>query len=487
MMKIDRSLLRKKILGAWLGKAVGGTLGQPWEGSNGPLALEFYDPVPTEMMPNDDLDLQVLWACKLAAEWDGVVDKRNFEKAWLSCVDFPFDEYGVAIRNLKRGIHAPHTGYYDNYFTDGLGAAIRAELWGCLAPGDPALAAKFAYEDACVDHAGNGIYAEQYLAAMASMAFVESDCRKLIEAGLSVIPAESLLAKAIRDTIEFCRDEFDIVCVRAKILQKYNSANFTDVKMNLAFETAALLLGGGDFSKTICYAVNCGRDTDCTGATVGAILGIADPDRIPEKWLAPLGRSLVVSKEITGINPPDSLDGFTDLVLELQSKVRLESHSDPAFDPEKYAIKGFLSDYTPWFIWDFRKFTPKAAKEEREMQLPGNLLKLDFHNARPETLTMLRVPFSIPHDQKLRLLVNTPANVNVWVDGVFAFGRESGAMLPAFHRAPQNQRCDLELKAGKHELLMGIAPAFEGMNSAPLLFGLADLRNFWESSVVYGA
>ena len=32
---------RRKVLGAWLGKAVGGTLGQPWEGCRGPLALTY--------------------------------------------------------------------------------------------------------------------------------------------------------------------------------------------------------------------------------------------------------------------------------------------------------------------------------------------------------------------------------------------------------------------------------------------------------------
>ena len=69
---------RGKVLGAWLGKAVGGTLGQPWEGSTGPLNLSYYDPVPNEMMPNDDLDLQVLWACTLDEEWDGVVRRELF-------------------------------------------------------------------------------------------------------------------------------------------------------------------------------------------------------------------------------------------------------------------------------------------------------------------------------------------------------------------------------------------------------------------------
>ena len=44
---MDEKTYRKKVLGCWLGKAVGGTLGAPIEGWDGPHHLEFYDPVPT--------------------------------------------------------------------------------------------------------------------------------------------------------------------------------------------------------------------------------------------------------------------------------------------------------------------------------------------------------------------------------------------------------------------------------------------------------
>ena len=37
------------MLGCFLGKAAGGTLGQPYEGYEGPLGLTFYDPVPEEL------------------------------------------------------------------------------------------------------------------------------------------------------------------------------------------------------------------------------------------------------------------------------------------------------------------------------------------------------------------------------------------------------------------------------------------------------
>lgn len=470
---------RKKVLGAWLGKAAGGTLGQPWEGSAGPLKLTYYDPVPTTMMPNDDLDLQVLWACKLATDWKGVVSRDNFAAAWPECIAFPFDEYGVAIRNLKRGIPAPFCGSYDNWFTDGLGAAIRSELWACLAPGDPALAVKYAFEDGCVDHAGNGIYAEQFLAALESLAFTHSDPRELIRKALEHIPADSALACAIRDTVAWCDADGSFESVRANIMKHYGSVNFTDVKMNLPFVTMALLLGNGDFGKTICLAVNCGQDADCTGATAGAILGILNPDGIPEEWMKPIGHALVVSPEITGIRPPDTLEKFTDLVISLREKVTLSVPPLPAFDPAVFAIPAKRSVFHPWFAADFRKFKPAPGEHSENVLLPGNLVTVDFSALPGNSQLILETEFHLDADRKIRLLVSTPANLQVRVDGVFRFGRECGGMLPAFHRAMQNQLAELELAKGVHKLEIALAPADPEMKSAELLFGVADTGNHW--------
>lgn len=70
-------------------------------------------------------------------------------------------------------------------------------------------------------------------------------------------------------------------------MAKYRSDNFTDVKVNFPIIVAGLLLGNGDFGRTICDAVNFGEDSDCTGATAGAIMGILNPDGIGDRWLCP--------------------------------------------------------------------------------------------------------------------------------------------------------------------------------------------------------
>ena len=482
---IDGTTYRKKVLGAWLGKAVGGTLGQPWEGCRGPLALSFYDPVPTDMMPNDDIDLQVVWACRLATDWKGVVSRANFSNAWLRNIAFSVDEYGVARRNLARGIPAPWSGSYDNAFTDGMGAAIRAEIWAILAPGDPALAARLARLDASVDHAGDGVCAEQFIAALESALFATDDLRAAIRDGLAQIPDGSRLKTALLDVIRWCDAGQEFDAVRDNILRDYGSDNFTDVKMNLAFEMAALLLGGGDFAKTLCLAVNFGRDADCTGATVGAILGIRAPDAIPAEWLAPIGRALVLNEGISGIDPPPTLDQLADIVASLRGRIRLDETEAPRPDLGRHAIRFRRGLYRPWFAYDCLRTNPELAPLDGETSLPGNVATVDFSGLPPETLLLLETTLTLPADTDVRLMVSTTANFRAWLDGEPILGQECGPFVPAFHRTPANQLKILRLAAGPHRLRLGLAPASEKMRSAPLAFGLADLASAWLPDGVY--
>ena len=314
-VSIPFSVYREKVLGCWLGKAVGGTLGGPWEGRPGPLELTFYDPVPDQMLPNDDLDLQVVWFGALRRR--GLpVDRRLLADAWLEHVHLWPDEYGVACRNLSQGIFPPASGAFDNGFTAGMGSAIRSEIWACLAPGDPELAASLAREDACVDHHDEGIHSEVYLATLQSAAFVEGDREKLLDVAAASIPGECRVARAIADTRRWWDESGDWQRVREQIIERHGRQNFTDVAQNLAI-TILGWLAAEDFGEAICTAVNCGFDTDCTGATLGALLGIIDPACIGSDWLEPIGRDMVLSPGIVGMHAPETLDEFTDQVAAM--------------------------------------------------------------------------------------------------------------------------------------------------------------------------
>jgi hypothetical protein len=71
---------------------------------------------------------------------------------------------------------------------------------------------------------------------------------------------------------------------------------------------------------------------------------------------------------------------------------------------------------------------------------------------------ILRYDIVLAHDQLVRLMFNTTEQCWVAIDGVFAFGRETGAhaepaaMFPALHGPPLNQYADRQLRAGPHTL-----------------------------------
>jgi hypothetical protein len=81
------------------------------------------------------------------------------------------------------------------------------------------------------------------------------------------------------------------------------------------------LYGDDDFGKSLCIAVNCGDDTDCTGATMGSILGILYGTAIiPERWRAPIGDG-IKTVAISGFEPPANLQILTDKTVAMQKKV----------------------------------------------------------------------------------------------------------------------------------------------------------------------
>lgn len=445
---------RDKVMGCWLGKAVGGTLGMPFEGQDGPLDIAFYTPVPTEMLPNDDLDLQVLWACVMDREYPVRVDRHVLARAWRDNCGFPWDEYGVAKRNLAEGLEPPLSGSFDNWFTRGMGAAIRSEIWACLAPGNPAVAAKYAYEDACVDHAGEGIWAEVFFAALESAAFVQSEADALLDLAEAALPEDSEVRHAVHDTRLWWQEARDWRRVREKILTSYGHENFTDIVMNVAFTVLGWLAGEGDFSRAICIATNCGKDTDCTAATVGSLMGILAPDGIPDRWLAPIGRDLVLSPEIVGITPPKTLDGLTDLVLSLQERLggRAPGSKDepPVPLPPLIVEAGFLDALPPP-----DSPAPSLPLGHVPLTLPGTFATLSAE-AFDGDILLLCYRFHLIQPQFVRILFNTPTACRVWVDGVYAFGREGGLMAPSLHRVPPGQATNLNLAAGEHVLLAAL-------------------------------
>lgn len=313
-----------KIYGGWLGKNIGGTLGAPMEGKKELLNLTYYPSLPDGPLPNDDLDLQLVWLHAL--EQYGVrITAAELGQEWVEHVFFPYDEYGYALANLRRGLVAPVAGWFNNPFTHCMGSPIRSEIWAMVTPGSPQLAAYYAYQDAIVDHAGGeGVYGEMFFAAIESAAFADSDRDRLIRTGLRYIPAQCRTARAVQDLLAWHAEGKNWLEARELILERHGSSNFTDAPQNIAFTILGWLYGE-DFGDAILKAVNCGYDTDCTGATLGAIQGIIHgADQLPEYWVKPVGDGVAVSPPIKGFPAPRTLDELTERTMRIGKRVAAE-------------------------------------------------------------------------------------------------------------------------------------------------------------------
>jgi len=263
-----------KIHGCWYGKCLGGAAGAPAEGLKKLVETEDFTEIFNPDLPNDDLDIQLLWLEVL--EQKGLsITSEDLADAWLAKCWYPFSEYGYFLKNYERGVKPPYSGIINNsFFKEGMGCAIRSEIWGLISAGNPELAVTYAYNDACLDHADNAIYAEQFLAAAESMAFFETDMCTLLSGALTYIPADCKLAKCFAEVMNCYRAGTDWSLARKKVLDRYSHPDFTNIIQNMGFVLIALLYGEGDMRATINIALKCGYDTDCTCASAAALLGI---------------------------------------------------------------------------------------------------------------------------------------------------------------------------------------------------------------------
>lgn len=329
---LDSTTLRDKILGGWLGRSAGCLLGKPVEGkprewiemllkSSNRWPLDNYftaQGVPSEVfaqctwhksyvealrenivcMPEDD-DLNYSMLNLHVAETFGpAFTGEDVLQTWLTTLPVLqlFTAERVAYLNALHLLTPPDTATYQNPYREWIGAQIRADLWGWIAPGNPRLAAELAYRDAMISHTKNGVYGEMFFAAVISASFIAENVQDAIMIGLEYIPKQSRLSQAICSTVELHRQ---IECFEEavdRIVDKFGKYHWVHTINNTALVVAALLYGNNDFEKSICNAVMGGWDTDCNGATVGSILGVLHgAETLPAKWIKPLNNRIRTS------------------------------------------------------------------------------------------------------------------------------------------------------------------------------------------------
>ncbi len=325
---INKEVYKDKVYACWLGKNIGGTMGAPYEGSREMNDIHGYNSPKGEPLPNDDLDLQLVWL--LAMEKVGPTKLDANTLAWYWRYIYPhWNEYGTGKNNLRVGLLPPLSGEFKNEaWKHSNGAWIRSEVWACLAPGYPEIAMKYAIMDASVDHGiSEGTIAEMFTAALESLAFLETDVKTVINKALQYIPENSRVTKSVKLVIDEYNKKTPWKEVRQKIVEENKDLGWFQAPGNIAFTVLGLLYGEGDLLQSLIYAINCGDDTDCTGATVGAILGILGGTKAIPTELSEYIGDRIITGSLDGscgeIPFPKSCTELSERVIRLMPTVML--------------------------------------------------------------------------------------------------------------------------------------------------------------------
>lgn len=300
MRKITFEQYLDKIRGGWVGKCAGGILGAPIEGFKCFHSIKFSEELFKTNYPNDDLDLQVLWLdlVKKKGPW---IDENDLGQHWLDHVKFPWNEYGIAFRNMSMGIMPPLSGKHNNsYYHQSMGSPIRSEIWGMLCAGEPEKAAQYAKMDSGIDHCGFSTEAEMFLSACEAEAFFENDIPKILSRAISIFPENSEIKTLYNKVLEFNQNSTPDIA-KHKIKSYFGDADFTSALQNVAFAIHTLLNYPVKL-ESVMEAVNMGHDSDCISATVGALLGtIIGYEKLDSQWKQFVGNELLISPGIIGI------------------------------------------------------------------------------------------------------------------------------------------------------------------------------------------
>ncbi|MBQ8577598.1 MAG: ADP-ribosylglycohydrolase family protein [Clostridia bacterium] len=326
--------MEDKVRGAWTGRIAGCLLGKPVEGMRRPqlykilgatdnypmhkyiTRAEFSEELVKEaniwlggtwadniggIEPEDDDTNYTVFGMKMIQCYGKNFSSDDVMDGWMRFIPYLnlCTAERVAYRNGAAGLYAPDSATYRNPYREWIGAQIRGDFFGYINPGNPEAAASMAYRDAAISHIKNGIYGEMFCTAMVAAAAATDDIMTIIEAGLDEIPAKCRLREDVERVLAWHRDGLGREAIIDKIHETYNentSHGWCHTNSNAMIVTMALLVGEGDFGKSVCAAVQAAFDTDCNGATVGSIIGMRNGIAgIPEYWSAPFGGRLLTS------------------------------------------------------------------------------------------------------------------------------------------------------------------------------------------------
>jgi len=290
---VDPKVLDEQIYWGWMGQICAGSYGTALEGYSRETIKRDFENINDYLKPpsayNDDITFEI--AFLLAKnEYGKDLDSRKIAENWVSLIPYAWSAEDIALKNLLLGILPPLSGKMNNPYREWIGAQMRGSICGMVSPGNPLEAARLAWMDGEISHYNNGIIGEVFNAVMTSLAFVETDIRKILKDTIDMLPYDSEYRRVVKFAFDICENVNDaeeafIIC--EKEFRRYNLVHSYP---NAAIEVISMYFGEGDYNKTIYLVGLAGLDVDCNAGQVGNILGVLNyKNGLDKKWTKPMG------------------------------------------------------------------------------------------------------------------------------------------------------------------------------------------------------
>lgn len=288
---IAKSVLADKIAGGLTGQLLGNLNGLQYEfkflDSPGHI-VDYVPSLPNGAFTDDDTDIEWVYITEMAKTNTVLVPPHRMRQLWQTFINRKVWSANRFARQLfDLGIEPPLSGkrVMNNWADFNLAGMFLSESFGLVAPFMPQTAAAIGvhYTSATVD--GEPLQATLLITSMIATAFKTNDVKEIVAAGKMSLDKKSNIFMIVQQVEQWC-DQYpdDWKRVRELIKDTYTQkelsggarhvGNMNGCNLNAAATIAAVLLGKGDFIRSVIHAFNFGWDADCNAATVGAITGV---------------------------------------------------------------------------------------------------------------------------------------------------------------------------------------------------------------------
>ena len=399
--ELDWDTYVDKVQGAWMGKMIGVTFGQPWEFQyqNTPIGFDItdwplsptrmkdyraraenkpdqqdWDPITRETdnqkivilhkfimdsekehpsfgaPDNDDIYINILFLYCLR-KYGIDVDPVTVAHEWDAKIRRVWHANNAGLENIRKGILPPDSGNPRyNLHADDIDFQIEADVFGMISPGMPQVSNRYGDRMGHIMNYGDGVYGGMFIAAMYTQAFFAKNIREVVENALKAIPPQSLYAQVIRDVIRWHDENPNDWLKTWHLVQTkwgevdhcpdgYKQPFNIDAKLNGGYVVMGLLYGNGDWYKTMNYATRAGQDADCNPANAAGILGtLIGAHAIPAEYREPL-HNTYWNKTLAGLPDSYEIDVLAEDTAQVGLKVLLANGGEVATKDGKLVMR----------------------------------------------------------------------------------------------------------------------------------------------------